>query len=117
MFHGEKALFNAFLDKNISTSSKVCWQKTSSNGKIRIIDINDGKYIGSTTKFPSSELHIHFVRNEDEGTYRIVINTFRKIVHNSIQLKVKNRGSLRLIDRNSYICYEFSSISKAKKIK
>lgn len=92
VFNGEKAMLIAFIDQTISTSSKVCWHKTDCNGKMRTIDINEGKYTGSTTTFPSPELHIHFVRNEDEGTYRIVINTQRTIVYNSIELKVKKRG-------------------------
>lgn len=92
VFNGEKALFIAFIDQKISTSSKVYWQKQDSNGKTRTININEGKYTGSTTTFPLPELHIHFVRNEDAGTYRIVINTYRTIVHKSIKLKVKKRG-------------------------
>lgn len=85
-------MFIAFIDPTISTLSTVCWQKIDSDGDISTIDTNEGKYTGSTTTFPSPELHIHFVRNEDKGTYRIVINTFRTIVHNSIQLKVKKIG-------------------------
>lgn len=92
LYQGERALFTAFIDPKISTLSTVCWQKIDSDGDISTIDINEGKYIGSTKTLPSPELHIHFVRNEDEGTYRIVINTFRTVVYNSIQLKVKNRG-------------------------
>lgn len=91
LYKGEKATIIAFIDPKISILSKVCWKKTDSNGDISTIDVNEGKYAGSTTTFPSPELHIHFVRNEDEGTYRIVINTFRTVVYNSIQLKVKNR--------------------------
>lgn len=92
LYKGEKATIIAFIDPKISNLSKVCWQKTDSNGDISTIDINEGKYIGSTTRLPSPELHIHFVRSEDEGTYRIVINTLRTIVYNSIQLKVKKIG-------------------------
>lgn len=92
LYPGEKAMIIAFIDPTISILSKVCWQKTDSNGDISTIDINEVKYKGSTTTFPSPELHIHFVQNEDQGTYRIVINTFRTVVYNSIQLKVKNRG-------------------------
>lgn len=91
LYNGEKATIIAFIDPKISILSEVCWKKTDSNGDISTIDINEGKYTGSTTTFPSPELHIHFVRNEDEGTYHIVINTFRTVVYNSIQLKVKNR--------------------------
>lgn len=82
-------MFIAFIDPKISTLSTVCWQKIDSDGDISTIDINEGKYIGSTTTLPSPELHINFVQKEDKGTYRIAVNTFRKIVHNSIQLKVK----------------------------
>lgn len=85
-------MFIAFIDPTISTLSTVCWQKIDSDGDISTIDMSEGKYTGSTTTFPSPKLHIHFVRSEDEGTYRIVVDTFRTVVYNSIQLKVKNRG-------------------------
>lgn len=91
-YKGEKATIIAFIDPKISILSKVCWQKTDSNGDISTIDINEGKYIGSTTTLPSPELHIHFLRSEDEGTYRIVIDTFRTTVYNSIQLNLTGIG-------------------------
>lgn len=92
LYKGEKATIIAFIDPKISILSNVCWEKKDSNGDISTIDINEGKYTGSTTTLPSPELHIHFLRKEDKGTYRIVINTYRTVVYNSIQLKVKNRG-------------------------
>lgn len=84
----------AFIDPRISASSKISWQRTDERGYIHIIDTNDGKYTGSTTTFPSPTLYIHFVRKDDEGTYRLCVDTFNKVVHNSVSLVVKEGGKL-----------------------
>lgn len=84
----------AFIDPKISALSKIFWQRTDKRGYIHIIDINDGKYTGSTTTFPSPTLYIHFVRKDDEGTYRLFVDAFSKVVHNSVSLVVKEGGKL-----------------------
>lgn len=89
LFIGEMATIIAFIDPRISALSKIFWQRTDERGYIHIIDTNDGKYTGSTTTFPSPTLYIHFVRKDDEGTYRLCVDTFNKVVHNSVSLLVK----------------------------
>lgn len=89
---GKKAKFSAFIKPTVSNLSKVFWQRIDPEGNIYTIDLNDGKYIGSTITLPSPQLYVYFVRKEDEGTYRIVVDTYRKVIENSIQLKVEKRG-------------------------
>lgn len=89
---GQKAKFSAFIKPTVSNLSKVFWQRIDSKGNIFTIDLKDGKYIGSTTTLPSPQLYVYFVRREDEGTYRIVIDTYQKVIESSIQLKVNTRG-------------------------
>lgn len=48
--------------------------------------------MGSSILLPSPELYIHFVRKEDEGTYRIVVDSFNKVVYNSIYLEIIESG-------------------------
>lgn len=89
---GKIAKFSAIIKPTVSILSKVFWQRIDLKGNTYTIDLNDGKYIGSTIKLPSPQLYVYFVRTEDEGTYRIVVDTCRKVIENSIQLKVKKRG-------------------------
>lgn len=94
LFIGETAMYIAFIHPKISAISKIFWQRTDKQGCIHTIDTNDGKYTGSTTTFPSPTLYIHFVRKEDEGTYQLFVNTFRKIIQKSVSLVVKEGGKL-----------------------
>lgn len=48
--------------------------------------------MGSSILLPSPEFYIHFVRKEDEGTYRIVVDSFNKVVYNSIHLEINESG-------------------------
>lgn len=95
---GERAKFTAFIDPRISKSSKVQWQRTDQQGFIHTIDINDGKYIGSSLNLPSPMLYVHFVCEEDEGAYSVVVDTFLKVVEKRIQLKVTKGGKLCWLD-------------------
>lgn len=94
LYVGETAMVTAFINPNISTLSRVFWQKKNSEGDFYTIDIDDGKYTGSTLALPTPQLYIHFIREEDEGMYRIVVDTFNYRVHNNIELEVKKGGSL-----------------------
>lgn len=89
---GKIAKFSAIIKPTVSILSEVFWQRIDLKGNTYTIDLNDGKYIGSTIKLPSPQLYVYFVRTEDEGTYRIVVDTCRKVIENSIQLKVNKRG-------------------------
>lgn len=94
MYLGETAMFTAYIDSKVSTLSEVVWQRIDHQGTIYKIDVNDGKYKGSIVTFPSPRLYIHFVRKEDEGTYRLCVDTFNEEIQSSIELKVKKGGKL-----------------------
>lgn len=88
LYVGEKAMFTACIVPHISCLSKIIWQKSTKDGNFSTIDIRNGEYMGSSILLPSPELYIHFVRKEDEGTYRIVVDSFNKVVYNSIHLEI-----------------------------
>lgn len=92
LYVGEKAKFTACIAPQISCFSKVLWQKLTKDGDLSTIDIRNGEYMGSSILLPSPELYIHFVRKEDEGTYRIVVDSFNKVVYNSIHLEINESG-------------------------
>lgn len=100
LYVGEKAKFTACIAPHISCFSKIFWQKSTKDGNFSTIDIRNGEYMGSsillpsplTILLPSPELYIHFVRKEDEGTYRIVVDSFNKAVYNSIHLEINESG-------------------------
>lgn len=94
LYLGETAMFTAYIDSKVSTLSEVVWQRIDHQGKIYKIDVNDGKYKGSIVTFPSPRLYIYFVRKEDEGTYRLCVDTFNEEIQSSIELKVKKGGKL-----------------------
>lgn len=89
LYIGEKAKFMAVIDHKISKLCNIFWKRTDERGNCYTIDINDGKYEGSSLTFPSPELHIHFVRKQDSGTYQLFVDTFNKVVHNCVKLVVK----------------------------
>lgn len=83
----------AVIDHKISKLCNIFWKRTDERGNCYTIDINDGKYEGSSLTFPSPELHIHFVRKQDSGTYQLFVDTFNKVVHNCVKLVVKEGGT------------------------
>lgn len=91
---GETATIAAFIDPNISTLCKVFWQKKNREGVFNTIDINDWKYTGSTLTFPTPTLNVNFIRKEDGGIYRIIVDTFNSQIYNTVQLDVIKGGSL-----------------------
>lgn len=103
LYLGEKAKFTAIIDPKISKLCNLLWKRTDERGYRYTIDINDGKYKGSTLTFPSPELHIHFVRKQDMGTYRLFVDTFNKVVHNSVKLVVKEGGKYGLYTEVMYV--------------
>lgn len=92
LYVGEKAMFTACIVPHISCLSKIIWQKSTKDGNFSTIDIRNGEYMGSSILLSSPELYIHFVRKEDEGTYRIVVDSFNKVVYNSIHLEINECG-------------------------
>lgn len=88
LYVGEKAKFTACIAQHISCFSKIFWQKSTKDDNFSTIDIKNGEYMGSSILLPSPELYIHFVRKEDEGTYPIVVDSFNKVVYNSIHLEI-----------------------------
>lgn len=94
LYLGETATLTAFINPNISTLSRVFWQKKNREGVFYTIDISDGKYTGSTIDFPTPQLYVHFVRKEDGGMYRIVVDSFTNKMQNSIKLEVHKGGYL-----------------------
>lgn len=87
-------MFTAYIDSKVSTLSEVFWQRIDRDGNVYKIDVNDGKYTGSIVTFPSPKLYIHFVRKEDEGAYRLCVDTFNKEIQSCIELTVKKGGKL-----------------------
>lgn len=47
LYVGEIVMVIVFINLNILILSRVFWQKKNSEGDFYIIDIDDGKYIGS----------------------------------------------------------------------
>lgn len=94
LYLGEKATFFAFIDSKISSINKIFWRRKNNQGNVTCseININDGKYSGSKTILPSTELHIHFVCTKDEGIYEVVVESFNKLVYKSINLDVLKGG-------------------------
>lgn len=84
-------MFTAYIGSKVSTLSEVFWQRIDHHGNVYKIDVNDGKYTGSIVTFPSPKLYIHFVRKEDEGAYRLCVDTE---IQSSIELTVKKGGKL-----------------------
>lgn len=93
----------AYIDPKISKLCNISWKRTDERGYCYTIDINDGKYKGSTLTFPSPELHIHFVCKQDVGTYRLFVDTFNKVVHNCVQLVVQEGGKYILYTEMIYV--------------
>lgn len=92
LYMGEMATVTAIIDPRISSVSKVYWQKKGSYGDFQPISINDGKYVGSKTEFPSPILVVNFFCQKDEGEYRIVIDSYNKVSYRCIKLTVIQGG-------------------------
>lgn len=94
LYLGETARIAAFIDPNISTLCRVFWQKKNREGVFNTIDINNWKYTGSTLTFPTPTLNVNFIRKEDGGIYKIIVDTFNAIRYNTVQMDVIKGGSL-----------------------
>lgn len=99
LYLGERATIAAFIDPNVSTLCRVYWQKKNKDGVFHTIDITDWKYTGSTLTFPTPTLNVNFIRKEDEGIYRIVVDTFNSKKYNTVQIDVIKGGSLFIFCR------------------